>query len=351
MLLGAYAAGCGSDDDNSGTSRAYSGSASAGDIVTFSINPSDNTYRVENSTTGRTETGSYTVMASDELSGIKKVTSGSKSFFAVELTDKVIAANFPTGNDNNDISFGVSSAFDNTGKESSFAGNYIWIHMSDKAINGSTDNREWGAMTLSEDGHWYKKNYASGGSGSITVAAPEELTSPFPVTDTAADEKGTWAFSGTHQERVDVTVDGTDENLSGFAYIGTGTAVFLIDLGTGSGFLLAFQVPSTALSLSDVAGSYKAVTVESDGTLGAINFTLNSSGSGTYYHINESGETSSGALSSFGNPPSFGNLFHGQTTGEDALNVYLIFTGDIIMFFCFDQASGDFVIYGAGAKI
>ena len=56
--------------------RSYSGAGSHGDLVTFDVNKTDETYTVYNETTGKTESGSFEAIASGEMEGIWEVDAG-----------------------------------------------------------------------------------------------------------------------------------------------------------------------------------------------------------------------------------------------------------------------------------
>ncbi|MCE5320347.1 MAG: hypothetical protein LLF93_04495 [Bacteroidales bacterium] len=65
----------------------------------------------------------------ENLQGIYKITSNQKTYFAVELNDKFLAANFPTGNPQNNLSVGITSEIDNSSNMANIAGNYTYIEV------------------------------------------------------------------------------------------------------------------------------------------------------------------------------------------------------------------------------
>jgi len=361
MALGSCGGG-GGGGGTAGTAdtSAYSGSASFGDLVTFSINRTTKSYAVHNETTSTNESGVYTDLTTT-FSGVKSIVVGTNHFYAVELTDKIIAANFPTGRAENNISFGVSSAIDNSGRVSEIAGVYSWVRISDDAINGSTGTKEWGILNVSSSGTWGKWNFATRGDGSDFPAMDPSLLGDLQtlMTNTAADETGTWTVSGTNKERLTVlasTPTGT-ETLTGFAYAAGDGSAFMVDLGTGNGFLLGLKNPTTHYTAADIAGTYKFIDIWYTGGAsypGAGNYTITNGGVDTYGHIDSSGAIIGGNLGTLTPCAHIPNMFeYGNVSIEGSNhNIYIVVVGNIIMHFTFDATvPGDFVSYGAGAKI
>ena len=171
-------------NDNANTNDSdignYAGSGSHGDLVTFTIDRSNSTYEVHNETTNQDESGTYQVLG-ESLDGIYEVSDGESKFYAVELNDKILAANFPTGNPNNTISFGVST--DATPQMEHVVGDYVIFSISNQQVNGSSFIKEWGLVHLEGDGTFQVKLYAtSPGDGSdYPEMAPEVLTTAFPI--------------------------------------------------------------------------------------------------------------------------------------------------------------------------
>lgn len=343
---------CKKDDDTpqetSDIKNTYSGSASHGDLMTFEINQSKKTYQLDNETTGRTETGSYTVNSLGNTNGLYTAKAGGESFFAVELDDKIIACNFPSGNASNEISFGVSSEIDNSGKESELAGNYLYVRMGQTPINGSTKYKEWGAFTLTASGQIHLLSAASGGTGDYDVFSPEEvdlIPNPLPITSQNADESGTWFFHGSKKGQVSVSMSGM--NYSGYAYVAGNESVFLMDLGTGQGFALAYKITNN--SLTTVAGDYKFVDTWNDGTIGAGNYTISPQGIVSYYHIDKKGVEERASFGPLTKLNTLSNVYMYNDTTEME-SYYLVIVGDAIMHFIFND-QGEYHSYGAGAKI
>lgn len=357
MALGSCGGGGGGGTTPAADTSAYSGSASFGDLVTFSIDRTNKTYAVHNETTGTNESGVYTDLTTT-FSGVKSIVVGTTHFYAVELTDKIVAANFPTGRQENNISFGVSSEIDNSTRVNEIAGVYSWVRISDDPINGSTAIKEWGTLNVAGTGAWEKWNFATGvGTGAIDALAPENMpVNIITGTPPAPDETGTWSVSGTNKERLSVTVNGSPGTLTGFAYAAADGSAFMLDLGTGNGFLLGLKNPATHYAAADIAGAYKFIDIwyTGGGTYpGAGNYTIDAAGAGTYGHIDSTGTVIGGSLSTATPCTNIPNMFKFENVSIEGVNrdIYIVVVGSIIMHFTFDDATGAFVSYGAGAKI
>lgn len=340
-------------DAGQSAGHSYSGSASAGDLVVFSVDTQAKTYTLHNETTDNDATGSYSLLTGD-LAGVMEVSAGGKHLFAVELDGKVLAANV-TGDDQNDILFGVYGGLDNSGKESQIAGIYSWIIMSDKPVNGSTSVKYWGILDVGADGTWRKFDYAAGaGSGPVTSLAPEDYSGALPPSGTP-DSTGTWSVNGNAKERLVVTVDGAQGTMTGFAYAAADASVFLLDLGVGNGFMLGLKNPATHYTLQEIAGTYKFVDVWGS-SRGAGNYVISATGASSYYHKDQDGDIAQGYLQDLAPCPNIPNMFviehmeWGTSGTEDDNNIRLVVIGNIIMHFTF-SADGAFVSYGAGARL
>lgn len=351
---------CKKEDDNNDTDnttptptdtkRGYSGSASYGDLVTFEINQTQHTYSVHNETTGLNENGSYSIM-NGELNGIYKITNATSSFYAVELADKIIAANFPTGRTENNMSFGVSSSINNIGNESNIAGSYIYMHFVDDAVNGNVRNKEWGIVSINANGTMKVQPYATNGTGSMTTLGPEDFNASLPLTTSLLD--GTWNVNGTNHERLNASITQQPGSaFTGFANTSASAPVFLLDMGTGNGFLIGLKINTS--SLTQVAGLYKFVGVVADGSRIANNVTINTNGTGNVVITNAAGSLEYESLANITQCPNLPNVyFADHLSGTPATvtgKLYAVISGDVAMYFIFDN-QGFFNAYGAGAKM
>ena len=328
----------------------YSGSGSNGDLITFEINHTDNTYSINNETTNKTENGSYTTMLDSSLNGIYKVNANGSDFYAIELNDKIIAANFPTGNPLNTISYGVSSKLDNTDNVSNIAGDYLFMTMSEEGIMDDPSIKQWGILNINSDKSWKKKDFATNtGDGSVTEMSPDLFTGALEIT--SSDETGTWEVDGTNKERLNVKVNGLTNDLTGYVYAGANEAAFLLDLGTGNGFLLALKITNNA-TINSIAGDYKFINVWQDGK-GAGNYSINNSGLVNWIHKGSDGNGSgSFQLTQCNNV--FKNVFYAKSVEIEPNyfeDIYCVIVGDMIMHFSFEDSNGDFAQYGTGARL
>jgi hypothetical protein len=338
--------------------RKYAGSASYGDLLVFSVDPAASTCSVVNETTGQTVNHEFTVLQGD-LKGVLKVQQGADVFHAVELGGTLIAASFPTGNPSNVISFGVSGVTDNTANKQNIPGDYVYIHISGREVNGSTNNKEWGIVSIIDDGTFRVKAQATGpgpGTG-LTALAPEEYVGTFPVEN--PDVTGTWAVDTADPVRLVVQMTGTPTPLTGFAYAPDPNAIFLLDMGEGNGFILALKILPT-MTIANLAGQYKFINVYNGKTGGgrsAGKAVINVDGTGSYGHENTEGSYSTGVMENIAACPAIPNMFHAEsqetTDGTvQTLKMYFVLLPYAYMGFNF-RTDGEFrfVGYSVGARI
>lgn len=333
MVVIVFLGSCKKDDDTKPNNnnnltdviKNYSGSGSKGDLITFSMNHTNKTYTVHNETTGNDDNGTYTVKTGS-FNNIYQVTVHNETFFAVELSDKVLAANFPTGNSENDISFGVSSSLSYLNNSTNIIGDYTWIIMSNNEVDNSVFNKEWGVLSVKSNGTWIKKNYKGGVGETSGYLSPEDYSGSLPLT--SGDESCTWAVNNIYQERLNVTVDGATGTLTGYVYGDANSSTLLLDLGTGDGFLLGIK--NTNATISNIAGTYSFIDVAVDGTKGAGNYTILPTASVIWNIIDTDGNED---LSSFNITQCniLKNTYYG--TDDNFGDVYAVICGDITMYF------------------
>lgn len=329
----------------------YSGSGSHGDLLTFEINKTDQSYVIYNETTSQSSTGSYGVLSSSNLDGIYHINAAGLDFFGVELDDKIVAGNFPSGNDQNDITFGVSSEIDNSSHINDIAGDYIYIRLGNVSINGSSAYKEYGVFTLTADGNISLIDIATGGDGSDSdVAAIEDLASfglEFPIDDSYEYYlEGTWALNGAKKDRFDIIVDGNP--YTGYAYAAGTTTVFLMDLGTENGFAIGFKVYNP--TLNNIVGNYKYIDTWSDNSRGAGNYSISSDGMVSWTHTEDGTNVETGSFGPLNQVEEITNTFYYYNYDGEGNDIYLVLAGDAIMHFIFDD-EGRFQGYGVGANL
>lgn len=347
----------GGDDDpannnNNGgggaTVNKYAGSASYGDLVTFEIDKTNQGYTLSNETTSQTETGNYDVLdanaygGSGLFEGIYQVVANNDTFFAVELDDKIIAANFPSGNPSNDISFGVSSEISNVGKESQIAGSYFYVRLGPYLTQG--EDVEWGVFTADSD---------SLHGTAVQGKAPADTSFYIPLSSLNNDSSDTGFDYGFNITNDAINVTYGPASFEGYAYVDNITSVFLIDLGTGNGSVFAYKMDESWIDngpdYASVVGDYKYIDFYADGDKGAGNFRVNADGtmdaSWTDGSEVEVGSTQGQSLVYTGFPNLFSLIDY-----DGSSDLYFIFTGEAVMYFEFD-GNGMFEGYGTGAKL
>jgi len=345
--------------DNGGPAgvSVYAGSASHGDLVVFSVDHAAGTCEVVNETTGQNSEVNFTVMGGD-LDGILQIDAAGDKFYAVELDEKLIAASFDTGNPNNTISFGVNGGTDNMADKANIPGDYVYIHISNLAVNGSSDIKEWGLLSIIDDGTYRVKAYATDlGDNTLAPMAPEEWSGVFPVE--SPNVTGTWDVNASDHARIDVTMDGSGLNLTGFAYAPDPNGIFVLDMGTGYGFILAMKIlPS--MTLANLAGEYKYINVWNDAHgagRSAGKAIINADGSGSFGALSTEGVYSEGVMDGISACPSIQNMFHTTSTESDGVNEvtlkhYFVLLPYAFMGFNFRTDGGfRFVGYSVGARL
>lgn len=345
-------------DETTGTPRTYGGSGSYGDLLVFTIDPAAGTCEVVNETTDKTVKHAYTVLSGD-MEGVLQVKADADVFHAVELGDKLIAATFPTGNAQNTISFGLAQTTAGAIVQKNLPGDYVYIIVSGEEVNGSADNREWGVLSVIDDGTVRVKVYATGDgdkSGSPALA-PEDFSGTFPVE--SPDLTGTWTVDATMGSRFNVTLSGAASALTGYAYAPDPNAVFVLDMGEGKGFLIALKILPT-LTLANLVGEYKFVNVyngKDGGGRSAGKAQIKADGTGTYGHLETDGTYNSGVMKDITACPALQNMFH--ATSEETtdgfvhtLKHYFVLLPYAYVGFNFRTDGGfRFVGYSVGARL
>jgi len=238
----------------------YSGSGSRGDLIRVETDQTIKNFYTYNETLGLSISGNYTVLT-DTLNGIGKISYNNSNYYAVELPEKIIATNFPSGDLNNTFTFGVSSSFDNSNRLNYFYGSYFYLHVSSQPVNGSSYNREWGIISLLQNGNIIIKKYATAGTGSMDVLLPEAYNSTLPI-DTG-ELMGTWAVNTNNKERFNVIFNSNPyKTYTGFGYADNNQSCFVLDMGQGYGLLLGFKIQN--ITSYEIPGNYKYIKTFSD---------------------------------------------------------------------------------------
>lgn len=366
---GSTDAGGGSDAT---TLRRYAGAASRGDVVALELDFDAGLLSAFNETTRASERLEYVELEGD-LVGIKRGATDAGFAFAVELPGALLATSFPVGNPEMNLTVATSADADNTGREGVIAGTYTWVRMSDEAVNGVQDVKEWGALVVSADGGWGKYTFATGeglfatpspppGLPFVTAVAPEDFPAPFPPSYPAI-ERGVWDVSTTKRARLRVGVSPFESvKLGAFTRASEGASIFVLDLGETRGFVLGLEGSGGAarVPLEALAGTFAFVDLvrtEGGATRGAGHFVFTLSGTGSYVRVDAAGARSGGALRDVAPCANVQNAFLvGQMDwsdpelASDDLVLRLAVAGDALFAIGFD-GSGSFVSYVVGVRI
>ena len=308
----------------------YAGSASYGDLLSFAFDATKKSYTITNETTKQPSAGTYEVEPT--LKGVYKVKAGtsSQTFYAVELSKKFMAANMPTGNDQNKIAVAVTAEIDNTNNWQNIVGDYTYIVFDD-----TQQEKNWGIVRVKSDKTFYGFEY------STNTQAPEGLDeSNYEEGDYIS---GTFSINPTNKERLVVNVKNpSTQSWTGFVYATSTDGVIVLDRGEGKGFILAIKDNSTS-TLAKIAGTYAYVT---DNLTGG-NITINSKGSGSYISLSSGGKDT-GTLSDIQQCSYMKNLYYGYDGDDNKL--YYCLVNEILYFILFDSDS-NFQFYGVGGKV
>jgi hypothetical protein len=329
--------------------KEYAGSGSNGDLVTFEIDKNALTWKIYNESTSQADSGSYSLMTGN-LSGIFKIVVGTDTFYAVEMVDKFIVANFPTGNPLNNLSFGVTANSNHTNTNANIAGDYVFIEIDADGYYNDGRYKEWGVITVYPNNIFEGMSYATAGPYPLhDLIAPETWNDGFPLNQDSVDFDGTFSINGTYNERINVSINQDPSgNYNGYAYATQSTGVFIIDKGYGNGFILCVKVDQSS-TIAAVSSDYKFVSVLDGLVPVGGNATISASG-GTYYE--EAGNIAeSGTLQNIQQCPNIPNMYYADmySTQLDG-KIYFVVNEDIFFMIGFDT-NGEFVIYGAGAKL
>lgn len=351
------ATSCKKDDDNppidinppaEDVVNKYSGAATPGSQITFEINQTDFAYAIHNETEGDSYGGLYTIMTGDHY-GIYNLKANYSNYYAVEMSDKIVAANYKSVM-GNAITYCVSQDVDNTANIANIAGDYIYIAFSDAAVNGSLNHKEWGVLTAGSDGSLLLKAYSTGGSGTLTTMGPENFNLPLPLT--SGDITGTWSVNGTDKERLDVTLSSVPgATFTGYSYATADGSCFILNRGTDNGFVMGLRIMN--YTPSQLAGTYSYAGKRSNGEVCADKISIGAAGTGIIHTVDKDLTASYGELDSLNQCSSFQNVVYGDFLTGIPLNVtgkiYLAIVNEMTMYIMIDNF-GNFYAYGLGGK-
>lgn len=359
--------GTGGSGGGGGTTiNKYNGSASYGDILDFEVNQTNSTYTAVNLTTNITESSSFSVLDAaveidsvlyDVFQGIYEIDEGTNGrSYAIEIADRLLAGNFPTGRAANDIFLALSDEQDYSSRTDEIEGDYFYVAL--EPGNQSTGQNEWGMFSIDDEGDLY---------GFYSYKAPEDTTITIPIDSAMAAPLGnTFYFELGLQNGDELTF--TDENdvqvpgVVGYVYIGGESTAIMIDQGTGEGTIFAFKIDDSQTNgnenFNKYIGEYKYVDFYEGSTLdkGAGNFSV------------QAGHVFDRSLIGYVTDPSYDDYYAEVTSGismtwtgypglyvsnnydGNGSDLYQMFAGDFVMYFDY-TSSGNFQGYGIGGRL
>jgi len=327
------------------TANRYSGSASYGDLITFQLDKQNSRFSIFNETTNQSESGTFTTRTDSLFSGVYQVIAAGDTFFGIELDDKIAVANFPSGNNQNDIVFGVSSEIDNTGKINQMVGDYVYVRLGNYL---KTDKMEWGVFTLGQDSLWgVVVDEGNNDPGDTTINRPLNYSNN-DFTNRSFD--GKWTVTNDRIAIEYEGIDGMSSNITGYAYAAGTTSVFLMDFGTGKGSAIAYKIDDNS-SVSNISAVYKYISFDQEGDKGAGHLTIYTDGTvDVTFTDGAADNTYSASLNGSLTSTNIPNVYYMGNFDNDGNELYLVAAGEALMFYIFD-ANGNFKEYGAGSEM
>lgn len=343
MLAALTFAGCGGSSSSTpavpaaSSQRAYNGTASVGDFLTLTVNPSAHTIAYVNRSNGDSGTVSYTVNA-DGTYAINDPTGNLVTAYEIPNYAMVIQAN-NTGADHHTASL-VTAVQSGPISMSTWAG-HTYNYMQFRTTAGGVEVGAVSIAPTSISGQAYWPYGSMNGSSQF-------LTIPNVLASTPAEDS-----SGTF-----LTV--TERGGGGSDYIfGTANGQFMVD--TTNGAILGFQQAARKDFDPSVAGTYKALYYQKTsattgignvetGTASLVNATISIDAAGHVSITDSHGASvvSSAQLVPVADAsylvgageladPCFGMFTFRVTTGSSQEDVFMTFQGRAVLFSSFKQ--------------
>lgn len=344
LVLLIAATACNKTESVSYTTFGYAGAGSVGDVLTFTVNESVMGYTVYNESNKRYANGSFTVY-SNELKGLYKVFTNGAFYYAVEIPGQVFTGNFPTARMKNDLAFGTSlqSGVSNP----KVFGNYVYFHVGNAAVNGSTSNREWGILALLPNGKWTKQGYCND-TGSMPRLMPDEYAGVVPPLNPA--DSGTWNVNTIFPNRLNMNLFNSLDSITGFPCASDSGSVLVVDLGYNKGFLMGLKLQDG--DLNTIRGSYGYADARNDGVTAGGRFSFSDT---THYvswwRADSYGKVTNGVFGVLYQCPVLKNVYFAKNVvyGTDTIDFYSVISGKYFMEFQF--RNNKFRSCGMGARL
>jgi len=317
----------------------YKGSAEPGDIVQYTIDEANKMYSAINYSVGGQETkGSFfTWNKKKNISDIFTMEQNDYFYYAVELTDKFLATNFPAATSKVSISASISSEIDNIRDFAKFNGEYVFFGINSDGNN----NMEWG-LAYFENGNWWLNNYQT---KDVLPDAVDENSL------TKSQKTGTYSINPA--DKTSFIMNSPDgEKLSGFGYASNDEAVIVIDMGDGHGFIQAIKIPDKQVDLKSLEGTYYFIDSDVDFGSGAGAISIDDDGFMDGFITDEKGD-----IFEWGNPQqlqqgNIPNVFFTKEDSDESTNIfYLVICGDFMMYFTLEDDDRGIISYGIGGRV
>jgi hypothetical protein len=322
----------------------YSGSGGIGDVMSYTVNQTTGGYTVHNETRGLYANGSFTVY-NNELNGLYKVYTNGSFYYAVELPGQVFAGNFPTSALDNNLCCGISTLSNVVNQY--VQGDYVYIYISNSAVNGSTMNKEWGILSLAADGKWMKKSYCND-TGTVQQLMPEQYTGPLPIVN--ASDSGTWIVNPIYPERMIMATNNSHDSLTGFAYASDTGGIFIMDMGYKRGYIVGCKI--LPANPNKIRGNYGYADIRYDGSLGGGKYTVNDTAYYvTWWRADSYAKIRSGVFGSLSQCSVLKNVWYRKNAVVygDTVDFYTAVSGPYLLEFQF--RNNQFRSYGTGARL
>ena len=336
--------GCKKSDNQAVSPNYYAGAGTAGDVLSFVVNESLMNYSVYNESNKLYDNGSFTIY-SNELNGLYKVYAQGAFYYAVEIPGMVFTGNFPTARLNSNLSFSISQQAN--GSNPQIGGNYVYLHISNTSVNGSTLNREWGILTISADGTWTKQGYCND-TGSLPKLMPDEYSGTGPPAYPA--DSGFWNINPAYPNIFRMSQTNSADILTGFPFASDSGAVFIMDLGYGHGFLAGLKILDG--DQNRIKGNYGYADVMYNAATGGGKFAVNDSSYNVeWWRADSYSKVKNGLFGNLSQTAVLKNVYYSKDVvfSGDTVNFYAVTSGPYFIEFQF--RNNKFRSYGLGARL
>ena len=322
---------CTKSDTSTDQKVSYLAAGSYGDVIIFQIDKNTNTIYYNNETTNQTGSAALTPSSNPNLSGIYEISYGGHIYYAMELSEKMFVTTYPSGNQQNKFCFGVFSGLNyDIYTMNDLAGKYLFT-----VYNESSSQMAYGGYELL-------------GNGTINWNMGPGNPSNFDEAVHFTGNSSTWTKSIPHPERIISSANGV--NYTGIIYPGK---IMLIDNGIGNGFTLGLKYPTSHVTQSSIAGTYKFIDITKHNETGVGYYTIPASGGNINFYRKYDGVTGegTGVLTNFASIPQIKNAFKSEFVSNNVTytTYFILLPGE--MFLQFVVSPTGLVSNGIGVKI